>query len=426
MAVTLLPLGVATFTITVTVDPTFQGGTITNAATATPGDHTLCEEDRTATECPAEVPVTSTPDPAPLTITKDQNPTTPAQGEAITYTVVVSNPSGFTVAHATFADPVPTQIVADGGWTTTTTGGGTTATPASAASGFPAGVTLVIAPGGTVTFTITAHVSATYDGTQVTNTATATPGLNTSCSNGQPTCQATASFANPARLQVVKTHEPTDPHPVPGQQFTYTVTVTNPGNSATGSGTFTDMLPDPPLDATTATWTCTPARDRPAGDDLGHDSPTGVPITVAPNGGTVTFTITVTIRPSEMAVTVDNVGSVTPGPGTVCVNGQPTCDGADVFTATPETAPLTITKSHTPINPTPPAASELLTYTVVVSNPSEFTTADATLDDPVPPQIVADGGWTTTTTGGGTTATPASAARASPPGSPWSSPRAAR
>ncbi len=40
VAVTLLPLGVATFTVTVTVDPTFQGGTITNKATATPGEHT--------------------------------------------------------------------------------------------------------------------------------------------------------------------------------------------------------------------------------------------------------------------------------------------------------------------------------------------------------------------------------------------------
>ena len=289
VAVTLLPLGVTTFTITVTVDPTFQGGTITNAATATPGDHTLCEEDRTATECPAEVPVTSTPDPAPLTITKDQNPTTPAQGEAITYTVVVSNPSGFTVAHATFADPVPTQIVADGGWTTTTTGGGTTATPASAASGFPAGVALVIAPGGTVTFTITTTVSATYDGTQVTNTATATPGLNTECARGQATCQAEASFINPARLVVAKTHAPTDPHPVPGQRFTYTVTVTNPGDSATGSGTFSDMLPDPPLlDATTRHLDLYPqprvdvrgAAREPL--QTGTGSPTGVPITVAP------------------------------------------------------------------------------------------------------------------------------------------------
>ena len=56
VAVTLLPLGVATFTITVTVDPAFQGGTITNAATATPGEHTLCAEDPRRNQLPRRGP----------------------------------------------------------------------------------------------------------------------------------------------------------------------------------------------------------------------------------------------------------------------------------------------------------------------------------------------------------------------------------
>ena len=139
--------------------------------------------------------------------------------------MVVTNTSASTTAHASFDDPVPAQIVADGGWTTTTTVTGTTATPASA-TGFPGGVTLTIAPLGAVTFTISAHVPATYDGTEVTNTAAATPGTNTACADGQTPCEANVSFANPAQLEVAKTLDPDDPAPVPGQEFTYTVTVT--------------------------------------------------------------------------------------------------------------------------------------------------------------------------------------------------------
>ena len=55
VALTLQPLGVATFTITVTVDPAFQGGPITNNATATPGTHTVCKVNPAATSCPADV-----------------------------------------------------------------------------------------------------------------------------------------------------------------------------------------------------------------------------------------------------------------------------------------------------------------------------------------------------------------------------------
>ena len=257
-----------------------------------------------------------------------------------------------------------------------------------------------------MTFTITAHVSATYDGTEVTNIATVTPGINTGCENAQPKCVAKDSFVVPAQLEVAKTHSPQNP--IPGQPVTYTVTVTNP-SSVTGTGTFTDSLPSQ-LDAAGATWTCTPSAGSTCGPPpSGTGSPgvpTGVPITVAPNGGTVKFTITATVLVTQSPVIVTNVARVTPNPGTECTDGQPTCKGEDTFTATPETARLTITKGQTP---TTPAQGGAITYTVVVTNTSAFTTAHATFDDPVPAQIVADGGWTTTTTGTGTTATPASA-----------------
>ena len=194
------------------------------------------------------------------------------------------------------------------------------------------------------------------------------------------------------------------------------MTVTNPGNSATASGAFSDPLPDPPLDAAGATWTCAPSTGSTCGQPTGTGSPSGVAITVAPNGGTVTFAITVTIRASEVPVTVHNVGSVTPNPGTECTDGQPTCDGQDTFEATPESAPLTIAKSQ---DPTTPAQGGAITYTVVVTNTSAFTTAHATLTDPVPAQIVADGGWTAVPDGGFHGHAGQCGNRASPPVSPW-------
>ena len=107
----------------------------------------------------------------------------------------------------------------------------------------------------------------------------------------------------------------------------------------------------------------------------------GWPITVAPNGGTVVFTITVTIRTSEVPVTVHNVGIGHHQPRHHLHGRAPTCNGEDTFEAAPETALITITKSRTP---TTPAQGGAITYTVVVTNTSAFTTAHATLTDPVP------------------------------------------
>jgi uncharacterized repeat protein (TIGR01451 family) len=222
VALTLEPLDVATFTISVTVPADFQGGTLTNEAVATPGQHTECADDPSAVTCSAEVPITVTPDPAQLTVEKSHVPlnASPPPGSAITYTVTVTNTSTSTIAHGTFDDPVPAMINATGAtWTTTTTGAGTTVTPASG-TGFPTGQTidLTIAPGGTVTFAISAAIADPYDGSNVTNIATVTPGTNTACEDGEPTCQAEDTFSLQARLLVEKSHAPVNPSPAPGQQ----------------------------------------------------------------------------------------------------------------------------------------------------------------------------------------------------------------
>jgi uncharacterized repeat protein (TIGR01451 family) len=401
--ITLAPGGLAVFTIRVTVPTDFQGGTILNIATATPTGPTVCANDPAADSCSADVPVVVTPDPAELVITKSHAPVTPTPtpGEMLTYTVTVTNPSPSTIAHGTFDDPVPTGIDANPAttsWTTAVTGTGTTVTPDSG-TGFPTGetITLVIAPGGTVTFTINTHVAADFTGRDITNIATVTPGHNTACEDGQDVCEADDSFTIPARLVIEKTHAPTEPPPTPGSQVTYTVTITNPGNGI-GVGMFNDPLP-PELDETTATWTCAAIG---TGSDCaptsGTGSPSGVAIAVV-SGGSVTFTIIATILPSSVAINVHNVASVTPGANTGCEDGQDTCDADDTFTSTPDPATLLITKSHAPPNP---VQGQTVTYTITVTNRSSTTQAEGTVtDDPFHPALQ-DITWTATATTGST------------------------
>ena len=258
-----------------------------------------------------------------------------ARGNRLTYTVVVADTTRSTTAHATLTDASP-MVVAE-------RGAGRRRRPVRAPrrrlrAPSPPGVAL-IAPGrhGDVPPSPRPYQDPT-------GRRSPTPPPQSGICGRQWTLQADDSFINPARLEVAKTLRAAG---------SYCVTVTNPGSRRrSGSGTFCDRLPDPPLDAAGATWACTAAAPgQRAGLPSGTGSPTGVAITVAPNGGTVTFAITVTILPSEVPVTVTNVGSVTPGPGTACVDGQPTCDGEDTFTSTPETAPITITKSQTPTTP---------------------------------------------------------------------------
>jgi uncharacterized repeat protein (TIGR01451 family) len=399
--ITLAPGAFVVFHITVTVPADFQGGTILNTATATPTGPTLCAEDLTATSCSADVPVTSTPDPAQLTIAKSHAPLTPAPipGDPITYTVTVTNTSTSTVAHATFDDPVPTGIDATGAtWSTATTGAGTSVSPSSG-TGFPTGQTInmTVDPGGTVTFTIHATIDTAFTGTDITNVATATPGTNTSCEDGQDTCKAADSFAVAARLAITKSHSPDNPDPSPGSSVTYTVVITNPGNGI-GAGTFSDPLPAE-LDASTATWTCAATgTGSTCGAASGTGSPDAVPIEVV-SGGNVTFTITATIRASEVPVDILNVGSVTPGANTRCQNDQPTCDASDEFTSTPAPATLAVTKSH---QPSDPVQGDSVTYTVTVTNTSQTTRATGLVnDEPFTPALT-DISWTAAATGGAT------------------------
>jgi uncharacterized repeat protein (TIGR01451 family) len=397
---TIDPGGTVTFTINAAVDASFSGTDITNVASATPGANTSCED--TQPTCDAEDSFTV---PARLAVTKSHSPDNPdpSPGSQVTYTVVITNP-GNGIGVGTFSDALPAELdESTAAWTCAATGTGSNCGTATG-SGSPSAVPIAVEAGGNVTFTITATVRPSDVPITVHNVGTVTPGNNTLCQNGDPTCDASDVFTStpdPATLNITKSHAPADP--VQGDSVTYTVTVTNTSQTTRAVGTVTDDPFTPAL--TGITWTAAVTGGATVSPDSGSGAIVAVPV-VIPVGGTVTFTIHATVRPSWPGGDVVNTAAVTPGHNTVCdPTKDPACSDETVF-STPSL--ITITKAHHPIKPAP-RPSQRVVYTVVVTNLSPNQGAEATLNDPLPPQLVrASATWTTTVTGTGTTATPSS------------------
>jgi uncharacterized repeat protein (TIGR01451 family) len=118
---------------------------------------------------------------------------TASAGTAINYTIVATNNGELTVAGATVTDNFPAEL-ANASWTCVATPGSSCA--ANGAGNINQAVT--IAPGGSVTFAVTATVAATATGT-IRNTATIAPPANVNDPNLENNSSTTtANIACPA------------------------------------------------------------------------------------------------------------------------------------------------------------------------------------------------------------------------------------
>lgn len=139
-----------------------------------------------------------------------------APGDTVTYKVNVTNTST-TTGHGTVTDPTPAGLL-PGSWTATATPG-STVTPTSG-TGAITGAQVTVAPGGKVTFTVTAQIDPTFDETfDIDNVATLVPGPNTNCDPTDPTQACDANWVThvitPASPVLVSTPATATPQLVP-------------------------------------------------------------------------------------------------------------------------------------------------------------------------------------------------------------------
>jgi uncharacterized repeat protein (TIGR01451 family) len=294
---------------------------------------------------------------AELTVTNAASPNPVVAGNNITYTQVVTNTGSVAASGATFNETTPTNttlvsITPPAGWTCAL---------------FPPQCTNPgVAPGSSGTFTVIYTVNAgTASGTVITDTATVNA---TNQAFGPNSATATDVVATGVQADLALATVGTPATVLPGNNITYTQTVTNNGPAPASSVSFTEAIPANTTFVSAsapAGWTCVITASVTCTD----------PSLAA--GATADIIVVVNVAPTVVVATITANSSISattgdPNPAnnstTVVTNVLPQCD-------------LAVTNSGTP---SPVAAGGNITYTQVITNSGPSTCSTGTFNEALP------------------------------------------
>lgn len=363
-----LPVGsFVTYTVNANVSPAATGNLVNLATVTVPvGISDPALANNTASD--SDTPIFN----ADLQITKTDGVTSYAPGGSVTYTIVVTNPTGPANATGALVTDYFSAQISGVSWTCTTTGG------ASCAASGTGNIndTVNIPVGGSLTYTAIANILSTATGNLSNTTTIAAPGGYTDAVPGNNTATDTDTFTASADLQITKTDGVTNYTTT--TVLTYTIVASNAGPSNVTGATITDNFP---AQVSGVTWTCLAA----GGASCAANGTGNINDTVnIPAGGIVTYNAVVLILPSatgdltNTATVTGPVGFVDPIPAN---NSATDTDIPYVD--------LQITKDDG--SATFPTSGSV-TYTVTVTNNSTFNLTGVTVTDAIP-GLVATWGW---------------------------------
>ncbi|MBB6500680.1 Ig-like domain-containing protein [Pedobacter cryoconitis] len=350
----------ATLVIAGTVNASAAAGNLTNTATVTPptGITDPTPGNNTGTDVTA---VTRSMD---LGVSKTASPNPAVTGQALTYTITLTNsgpsalvaadviqvvdnlPAGFTAS--TYTPATGTYTSSNGNWT---------------------GLTL--ASGQSTTLTIAGTVAANATGSLSNTVSVVVPAGVTDPTPGNNTATITTPVSRVIDLGVTKTSVPKPP--VAGQTVTYTITLSNNGPGtllAADVVTLTDNLP--------AGFTASSFVPSAGTYTSSNGNWTGLTLT---SGQTATLTITGTVAPTASG-SLSN--TVTVAPPTGVTDPTPGNNTATDVGTISRVIDFGVVKTASPTTAT---AGNALTYTITLTNngPSTLAAADVlTLTDNLP------------------------------------------
>nr|WP_161964271.1 gliding motility-associated C-terminal domain-containing protein [Chitinophaga flava] len=366
-----------TYTVTISVPSAYTGDLVNTATVAVPAtgyvdidpvNNTATDTDTYQPEVNLHIIKTATPDPA-------------SAGNAIDYTITVTNAGKSDVAGATITDMIPAGI-SNVTWTATATGTGATVSPASGTGNVSAVATVPGSNNGTVTILVKGVLSPDYTGATLSNTASVTPPAGITDTDPVDNV-STISTAVEKKTSVIITKVNATSTKVAGSPVTYRITVGNNGP---------------------ATATGVRIQDQ-------------VPANVAISGVVPSVAGAATITANNTAGSnVDVIANIPPGPtnyvaieitGTI----DPSFSGALTNTATatsPDGAPVSATDKtdiiRKPIllisknGPATIVSGADITYVITVANSGLSNAVNANIFDMVPANI-SNVSWTTAVEG---------------------------
>ncbi|MGB8324848.1 MAG: hypothetical protein WCE52_17960, partial [Candidatus Acidiferrum sp.] len=387
----VLNLAASTFTVVVNVNAgTINGTQIADVDNITSGtsDPNLANNSATA------LTTVSLATGADLLTTMTSSSPTTLAGTTVTMTAIVKNQGPGAAGASNFSEPLDpnttfASMVIPPGWTCSLPAVGTNGTIYCSANS--------IAVGASSTFAAVLNVPGTVaSGTTITETGTAssaTPDPNPS--NNAASASTVVATAGQADLAVTSTAAPTLVSP--GNNITYTQTVTNNGpatvtNSTVTAVTFTDTIPANTTLAQAfvqpAGWTCV----SPAIGATGTISCTLNSGQTIVKGGTVSFPLVVKVNagplpaPPPAGTIISNTANINNAPCSAtqdpnCANNFST---TTVTVALPSQADISIVKTA---SPEPVNQGTNLTYTLKVTNAGPAIAQGVAVSDTLPAQV---------------------------------------
>ena len=373
-----------TFSVTVNNPDTGNKSLASTITSATAGSN--CASGSTDTRCASTVTVLV----PGLTTTVSAGTSTTTPGSVVQYTVTVTNSGQTAYTGATFTDPL-SGLLDDS--TYNNDAAATAGSVSFASSSLTWTGNLAVGATATVTFSVTVKDPDTGDKVLVNTITSTTAGSNCPSGSTDPRCTSTVSVLVPGLLISASAGSSTT---TPGSVVTYTVTVTNSGQTPYTGATFTDPLSGVLDDA---------AYNNNAAATSGSVSFASPNLTwtgdLAPGASaTITFSVTVNSPDTGNKILASTITSATRGSNCAAGSGDPPC------TTTVPVAVLTITNSSDVSTATP---GSVVRFTAIFTNAGQVpytgitiaTNITNVLDDATPngDQTATSGTLTLTSTG---------------------------